>query len=176
MIPGKDECIGMLREAGCSEGVVEHCIAVHQTCMRISAHLRVEHSQELLTAGSLLHDIGRAFTHGIRHAVAGADYLRSLGVDPRVVLIVERHIGGGITPDEARAVGLPVKDYTPKSIEEKVVCAADNITNHHVHPVEDTVRGFEEKGLHAAAERIVLLHEEISELCSADISLLQDVD
>jgi len=83
----------------------------------------------LVHAAALLHDIGRSKTHDLRHASVGADLLRARGYPESLCLCVERHTGGGIDPDEARHLGLPVKDYTPRSLEEKIVCHTDNLFN-----------------------------------------------
>ena len=41
--------------------------------------------------------------------------------------IIERHIGAGITKDEAKILGLPEKSYVPQTLEEKIVAHADNL-------------------------------------------------
>ena len=41
--------------------------------------------------------------------------------------IIKRHIGAGISKEEARALGLPEDDYFPRSLEEKIVAHADNL-------------------------------------------------
>ena len=45
----------------------------------------------------------------------------------KVVRIIERHIGAGITAEEAERLGLPKKDYIPQTPEEKIVSYADNL-------------------------------------------------
>ena len=82
----------------------------------------------LVQAGALLHDVGRSQVQDVRHASAGAVILeadRSWPVE--LVRVVERHTGAGIDATEAAALGLPVKDYTPKSLEERIVAHADNL-------------------------------------------------
>ena len=32
---------------------------------------------------------------------------------------------GGLTPEEAIELGLPARDYQPRSLEEKIVCLSD---------------------------------------------------
>jgi uncharacterized protein (TIGR00295 family) len=61
------------------------------------------------------------------HAVEGAKILRKDGFDERIVKIVERHIGAGLTAKEAKEFGLPERDYIPETIEEKIVAMADNL-------------------------------------------------
>jgi uncharacterized protein len=59
--------------------------------------------------------------------VAGVDIARRLGFSDRLVHIIERHIGAGITATEAVRLGLPRKDYLPLTTEEKIVSYADNL-------------------------------------------------
>ena len=46
---------------------------------------------------------------------------------PRHALVCERHTGSGLTVDDIRNqnLPLPLRDMTPHSIEEKLVCYAD---------------------------------------------------
>ena len=125
---------------------------------------------ELVEAGALLHDIGRSQTHGIRHGVEGATIARQLGLPERIVLIIERHVGAGIPREEAVQVELPEKDYLPVSLEEKIVCHADNlIDNGKKHPIAREIRKAERKGLSSLAHRLQALHTELSELCGVDL-------
>ena len=49
------------------------------------------------------------------------------GFPKQLLLIIERHIGAGITSSEAARLGLPEKDYLPLTREEKIVSYADNL-------------------------------------------------
>ncbi len=161
-----DKELELLRRAGCPERVIRHVLAVKDLAMRIADEVRIPVDRELVRKGALLHDIGRARTHGITHAVAGAETARALGLDERVVSIIERHIGAGITPEEARSLGLPAGDFVPRTPEEKIVAYADNL----IRGEEET--GFEEAledfrripGIgREAVERFIRLHEEIEQ-------------
>ena len=79
---------------------------------------------DLIRKGALLHDIGRSKTHGITHAIVGAEIARSYGYSQDVLNIIERHIGAGITESEAVKLGLPAKSYVPQTLEEKIVKSA----------------------------------------------------
>lgn len=125
-IPTRDECIMHLVKAGCSENVIEHCKIVAALAIDIAKN-RNDVDIRLVECGALLHDIGRGQTHGIEHAGIGAEIARKLNLDERLVLIIERHIGAGITQDGAKALGLEDKSYVPESIEEKIVAHADNL-------------------------------------------------
>src|SRR3990172_7135286 len=114
--------LNVLLNAGCSADVVAHCIAVSKAAAAIAARVKiVTVDQELVRRGGQFHDIGRARTHGIDHAVAGVELAKGLGFSSALINIIERHIGAGITADEAARLGLPRKDYLPLSAEEKIV-------------------------------------------------------
>jgi uncharacterized protein len=80
---------------------------------------------ELLEIGGYLHDIGRSVTHGVSHAVESGKILRKLGFPEPLIKLVERHTGAGITAEEAKKLGLPIQDYLPETLEEKILAYAD---------------------------------------------------
>lgn len=121
----ESDYIGLLRGAGCSEGVIAHCRAVRDLALTYASDPLVDH--DLVEAGALLHDIGRGVTHDLRHAEAGGAICRSLGLDEAVVSIVERHIGAGLTADECSLLNLVPRDCMPRTLEEKIVAHADNL-------------------------------------------------
>lgn len=124
----KEEAILLLRAEGCSENVIKHCINVSNYAIEIAekASKDFEIDLYLVEIGGLLHDIGRSKTNGIHHGVIGAEILRNRDVDEKIVLICERHIGSGIDKKDAETFGLPPRNYMPETIEEKIVCHADN--------------------------------------------------
>jgi uncharacterized protein len=125
--PMADEKV--LIEAGCSPGVIAHCKAVSRTAVSLAGQVkRVSIDGELVRLGGLFHDIGRARSHDIHHALAGVTIGRDLGFSEPLLAIIERHIGAGITAAEAERLGLPKKDYLPLTPEEKIVSYADNLT------------------------------------------------
>lgn len=121
----EQDCIGLLRRAGCSEGVIAHCRAVRDLALTYASDPLID--RDLVEAGALLHDIGRGVTHDIRHAEVGGALCRSFGLDEAIVAIVERHIGAGLTADECSLLGLLPRDCMPRTIEEKIVAHADNL-------------------------------------------------
>ncbi len=80
---------------------------------------------ELLEIGGYLHDIGRSVTHGVGHGVEGTKILSKYDFPSSVTRLVERHIGAGITAEEAYRLGLPKKDFIPETLEEKILAYAD---------------------------------------------------
>jgi len=121
--------VDSLIKAGCSQEVVAHCVAVSAIAVSLAGQVNVPLDRELVRQGGLFHDIGRARTHGIDHALAGVAIARELGFSEQLALIIERHIGAGITATEAVRLGLPQKNYLPLTPEEKIVSYADNLTS-----------------------------------------------
>jgi uncharacterized protein len=100
---------------------------------------------DFVEVSALLHDIGRSRTHGIRHGVEGAAIMRKLGYE-KYARVCERHIGAGLTDEEAKALGLPEGDYLPETLEEKVVTYADKlIDGERVVSIFDAIADFKEK-------------------------------
>lgn len=167
-IPTPGQCLQMLQDAGCSEDVIRHCKAVRSIAVKIAK--KTHANIQLVEAGALLHDIGRCKTQGIMHGVEGAKIAAQLGLSPKLVMIIERHLGAGIPQDEAVALGLPPKDYMPVTLEEKIVAHADNlIDNDQKHPIEQEVEKALQKGQLKHAERLMQLHQELSKLCGIDL-------
>ncbi|VVB86469.1 HD domain protein [uncultured archaeon] len=166
------EAIELLGKSGCPEGVIEHCRAVAAYAREIATDIRIcalkkgEHVKidiDVVYIGGLLHDIGRSRTHGISHAVEGARIAIENGLDEKLVNIIERHIGAGIPIDEAAALGLPVKDYMPSTLEEKIVAHADNLVSGiKVVSLDEQVAGLRRRQLdEKAIQRIIALNSEI---------------
>lgn len=120
--------IELLRKENTPENVIEHCRAVCAKAMKIAANFD-EADRDLIRTGALLHDIGRSRTHGITHAIEGVKIAKEYGYSQDVLNIIERHIGAGITAEEAVKLGLPEKSYLPETLEEKIVAHADNLVS-----------------------------------------------
>ena len=118
--------IELLREENTPENVIEHSKAVCRKAMEIAANFD-NVDTDLIRKGALLHDIGRSRTHGITHAIEGVKIAEEHGYSRDVLNIIERHIGAGITAEEAVKLGLPEKSYIPETLEEKIVTHADNL-------------------------------------------------
>ncbi|MDG6218638.1 MAG: HDIG domain-containing protein [Candidatus Thermoplasmatota archaeon] len=166
-IPTPDHCREILKEAGCSDQVICHCEAVRDVALRIVKRTKAD--KNLVEAGALLHDIGRSKTHGIDHGFVGACIARKLGLSERIVSIIETHIGAGLTASVARSFGLPDKDFIPKTLEEKIVCHADNLVDDYSRQdIEFEVeRALQENNKNYALQ-LVKLHKEISDLIGMD--------
>lgn len=118
--------IELLEKENTPKNVIDHCKAVYLKAMEIAANFD-NVDEELIRKGALLHDIGRSKTHGITHAIEGVEIAKKYGYSQDVLDIIERHIGAGITEEEAVALGLPEKSYVPQTLEEKIVAHADNL-------------------------------------------------
>ncbi len=70
-----------------------------------------------------------------------------------VIAIIEKHIRGGMSAEEAKELGLPVKDYSLKTPEEKIVIYSDRL----VDILEDEVAG--EGEAEGRFEEILLKYE-----------------
>jgi uncharacterized protein len=166
-LPSSQTALKLLSEAGCSKRVIAHCKAVSALAVKFAEACEkkeIDVDVELVEVGALLHDIGRSKTHGVDHAVVGVEIAESLNLPESIVSIIERHIGGGISAEEAKDLGLPVKDYFPLTLEEKLVAYADKlIEGSRVVPIERTIEQFSRKlgEHHPAIDRIIRLHEEL---------------
>lgn len=118
--------IEILKKEKTPQNVIDHSIAVYNKALEIAENFP-DANLELIKKGALLHDIGRSRTHGITHAVEGREIAREYGYDEDVLNIIERHIGAGITKEEAKNLGLFEKSYVPETLEEKIVAHADNL-------------------------------------------------
>ncbi|MEE1117418.1 MAG: TIGR00295 family protein [Methanosphaera sp.] len=146
----------------CSDYIIDHCKVVYERSKDITIFYD-NVDLDLIKAGCMLHDVGRTITNGIEHAYLGADLLRDLEVDEKICLITERHIGAGITPDEAKALGLPDRNYIPETIEEKIVAHSDNLV-HGVTKVDldFVIEKWNNKNMkQESIDMLIKLHEEL---------------
>lgn len=167
-IPSREQALQYLRENGCNDTVVKHCLAVSALAVKIAKRCRAD--VRLVEIGGLLHDLGRCKSHSMTHAVEGAKIAASLDLPPALVKIIERHIGAGILPDEAVKLGLPKKDYSPETLEEKIVAHADNLMSGDERTTVDAAAAYlVRSGQQDVARRILALHHDLSKACGMDI-------
>jgi len=149
--------------------VIEHCKEVAYFAIEIANKARAaghDVNLELVEIGALLHDFGRCRTHEIAHAVEGYRLARTRGIDPEVSEIIKRHIGAGISKEEARKLGLPEDDYFPRSLEEKIVAHADNLVKgtNRISIAERTAIMRKQEVPENIIQRVNKLAEEVEEL------------
>lgn len=117
---------------------LKHCRAVAAEALEISHRCGLALADDEVEAAAMLHDIGIYATdapgigcHGsepyIRHGVIGAALLRREGAGETVARVAERHTGAGITAAEVmeQELPLPVADYVPETLLERLICYAD---------------------------------------------------
>src|SRR5512143_3919140 len=122
--------IEILRKAGVAEDDVTHSIQVAEKALEIARRIGDSGiDQELVGRGGLFHDLGKAKTHEIEHGKIGAELGKSIGLPDGITAIMEKHIRGGLTEAEAHELGLPVKDYTLRRLEERIVIYADRLVD-----------------------------------------------
>jgi uncharacterized protein len=164
-LPTREQALRFLVESGCRMNVVRHVEAVSALAVEIAEACRKKGYNvdvHLVEVGGLLHDIGRAKTHSVHHAVLGAKMARSLGLPEPVISIIKRHVGGGITAREARKLGWPKDVYVPLTLEEKIVSYADKlIEGSRRVPIEVTIEELSRDLPPTAIERLWKLHEEM---------------
>ncbi|MGD0638432.1 MAG: HDIG domain-containing metalloprotein [Nitrososphaerales archaeon] len=150
MIPDERQALALHAKRGSDERVVSHCRTVTSVSEALADAFLARGKpidRRAVVAGALLHDIGRSKTHEVGHGWMGAKILEEEGVDSVVVEIVRRHVGAGISPEEARSLGFPPGDYIPRTLEQRVVCFADKmVSGDGVRPFEEEVKRFERKG------------------------------
>ena len=94
-------------------------------------------NRQFLIEAAMLHDIGIIYCNApkihclgphkyIEHGFLGAELLRREGL-PEHALVAERHTGSGITHDQVlrEDLPIPVQDYLPVSLAERIICYAD---------------------------------------------------
>jgi len=160
--------VKILKEEGCPPWVIEHSIAVCKKAKEISKNFDVD--GKLIEEGALLHDIGRSKTNSIDHGIIGAKLAIKHGFPKEIADIIERHIGSGISKEEAVHIGLGEKNYIPETIEEKIVAHADNLMN-----------GGDEVDIAFVAKKwekskIVNLEESLDRLKKQNKEIIEDFD
>jgi uncharacterized protein len=166
-LPSSRKATSLLKKAGCPPNVIKHCKTVSKLAVNIAKKLKkkgIPVDVELVRIGGLLHDIGRSRTHNIDHAVIGTEIARSFELPETVIMIIERHIGSGITAEEAKLLGLPERNFLPVTLEEKIVSYADKlVSGNHEMPFDEALErfAFELGAAHPAVYRLKQMHREI---------------
>lgn len=167
-LPNREQAIKLLHENNCPPRVIQHCLAVTKFATGLAHRLKekgIEIDAQLVEAGGLLHDLGRSKTHKVDHSLVGSQIAQKIGLPQPIVNIIKRHVGAGITDEEAKLLGWPKDVYVPQAIEEKVVSYADKrIDQGKVVPIEIEIERLRKDDMIEAGERVRRLHEEITNL------------
>ena len=171
-IPTDRECIEYLIDAGCKKRVIIHCCTVRAVADEMLTRIPGA-NKDLVVAGALLHDIGRAKDHSIMHAYYGSKMVEEYGLPSELVEIVRKHTGAGLDDEDVKELGLPPGDYIPTTLEEKIVAHADNMVSDNRVVVHDhSVSKLTNKGAFRGADRVELLHMELSDLYGQDLDII----
>lgn len=174
MIPDERQAFALHAKYGSNMHIVRHCQASASISGRLcerAASQGLSVDAKAAVAAALLHDIGRTKTQLANHGQVGADLLAKEGVDAVVVEIVRRHVGAGISAEEAASLGFPPGDYIPRTLEQKIVCFADKMLDgDKARPFEEEVKRFVKKG--HDVERLKRLKEDVSAALGADAEKL----
>ena len=167
-LPNREQALGLLHKYNCSPQVISHCIAVADLAVETASKLEGKGHKiniDLVEAGALFHDLGRSKTHTIDHAIAGAQIAQSIGLPDTVIRIIKRHVGAGITTEEAQMLGWPKDIYAPQTLEEKIVSFSDKLIDKSRRmPIETEIERLQIKNKPQAAERVRKLNDEITNL------------
>lgn len=170
MIPDEGQILELHRKYGSNDVLVGHCRIVAKVADALTDELKERGNRvdaKVVHAAAMLHDIGRNRTQTVSHGVEGAQLLEGEGVDARVVAAVRKHVGAGLSVEEARSLGLPDYDYIPRTVEEKIVCFADKmVDSSRIRPFELEVRRFVRKG--HDVQRLLALKRSLEEELGKD--------
>lgn len=125
----RQEDVALLRREGMHEEDLAHSVRVAEKALEIARRNGGSLDLDLVARGALFHDLGKTRTHEIEHGKVGAELGRGLGLPPAITAVMEKHIRGGLTPPEAKELGLPVKDYTLRLLEERIIIYADRLVD-----------------------------------------------
>lgn len=121
--------IAVLVKAGSPEEAVKHSTEVARKALEIASRVKIPVNRHLLARGAIFHDLGKSKTYGMEHGEIGAKMAEELGLEEEIRQIILKHIRGGLTGPEAEELGLPVRDYTLRTPEEKIVIYADRMVD-----------------------------------------------
>jgi uncharacterized protein (TIGR00295 family) len=168
-VPSERQCLRILREEGCKVSVIQHVCTVKSIAEEMAKRSGAD--LKLVRAGALLHDVGRSRTQGVMHVAESARIARQRGLPEELVRIIERHVAAGLTQREAKGLGLPEGNYMPETLEEKIVCHADNLVKgpSGTQTLEEALNEIVRRGYPVTAERMRAMHTELSERCGIDV-------
>jgi len=172
--PDYTKCIQLLLDYSTPPNVISHSILTAQTALNITEILKNKNliiNCDLIMAGALLHDIGRCQSHRLDHGIIGAKILREEDIAEELAQVAENHLFGGITKKEAKKLGLPFQDYLPKTLEEKIITYADNISKREpLLSIDEVIERYSTRlcNSHPILKRVRLLHTEIDTLLNKE--------
>lgn len=103
-LPSREQAILLLQKYNSPPKVIRHCEEVAALALEIAGKIEskgIKVNMRLVEAGALLHDIGRSKSHAVDHGLLGSEIAESEHLPESLVRIIRRHVGGGITTEEA---------------------------------------------------------------------------
>lgn len=149
--------------------LVDHSNSVTRKALDIaSSHPEFNMDKSFVSEAGMLHDIGIIQTYApsiqcygehpyISHGYLGSDLMMREGF-PKHALVCERHTGAGLTLDEIIEQNLPIphRGMMPQTIEEKVICFADNFFSKtqlgKEKPIDKIINGLSRFGTRPAEQ------------------------
>ncbi|KXB07368.1 hypothetical protein AKJ52_00430 [candidate division MSBL1 archaeon SCGC-AAA382C18] len=133
LLPSKQKMISLLEKLGLSKKKIDHSERVANVSLKIAEEVekkeRINADKKIVEAGALLHDIGLTRSYddlSPEHSIIGGNLIRKLGLPDRVAKCSDVH--EMISPRVAKELKFPRplrEDYTPQTLEEEIVVAAD---------------------------------------------------
>lgn len=176
------DAIRLMKEYGCPDAMILHCKIVAKVATHIAENAVKENKNldlHLIEVGALLHDIGKSRFPDIDHAYQGGEFIRSAFkaitddlFRSKLANLVERHIGAGLSADDIikfnkeKHLSIPVRDYIPLTMEEKIVALADKMVegNHEKSFEEQLPEKIKRYGENSDfVRRITEWHDELHE-------------
>lgn len=171
-VPDPAGCLELLEREEAPPWVAPHGQAVATLALAIAQRIPGVR-WGLVEAGALLHDWGRAKSQGIDHGYQGGLLARHAGLSPALEHIITTHIGAGLTRREARRMGLPEGNYLPRTMEAKIVAAADNLhSGTRRRSLATAVEQLVSKGHLDSAHRVERLHNSLTRRAGKKIESL----
>ncbi|MBF0224761.1 MAG: phosphohydrolase [Desulfobacterales bacterium] len=143
--------------------LVNHGEQVAKKALKVAQNvLHYDPNLEFIEEASMLHDIGVCFTNAhsigcegknpyLLHGILGRALLENINLQKHA-LVCERHVGVGITLQDIKAFNLPLplRDMSPITIEEKIICFADKFFSkneiEHEKSIEEILNNLEKYG------------------------------
>ena len=130
--------------------LLQHARMVAKKALEVAEKVKhLEPDTKFIEEAAMLHDIGIFLTNApdigcrgdkpyICHGYLGREILESEGL-PRHAIVCETHVGVGLTVQDKRKNNfpLPLRDMTPKTIEEKIIGYADKFFSKSREPLKE---------------------------------------
>tara|TARA_B110000305_G_C19182336_1_gene512569 strand:+ start:230 stop:790 length:561 start_codon:yes stop_codon:yes gene_type:complete len=154
--------------------LLEHSRLVEKKAVSIAKSLpQLALNIDFIKEASLLHDIGIFLTNApgigcngdmpyICHGYLGAEILIQEGL-PKHALVCERHTGTGITSKDITEndLPLPIRDMMPISVEEQIICYADNFFSKNKNKLhkERSIKKIQKNLLKFGEHKVAIFNE-----------------